>query len=78
MRFARPGSPDSAILRAPLGGVVRGDGLRRAKTPRRDHVRLRALRDQILHHCFGTLLRQHLVRGDALPLQAGSIGALSV
>src|SRR5215217_5950485 len=60
---------DSAILRAPLGGVVRGDGSRRAEPPRRDQVRLHALRDQILHHRFGTLVRQHLVRRDALPLQ---------
>ena len=64
------GHLDAAILRAPLGGGVRGDGLRLAQPPRRDHVRLHALRDQILHHRFGTLLRQHLVRGDALPLAA--------
>ena len=63
------GHLDAAILRAPLGRFVRGDGIRLAVPPRRDHVRLHAVRDEILHHLFGTLLRQHLVRGDALPLQ---------
>src|SRR5262245_20003981 len=34
---------DAAILRAPLGGVVLGDGLRLAEPPRRNHVRLHVL-----------------------------------
>lgn len=37
------GHLNAAILRAPLGGGVRGEGLRRAQSPRRDQVRLHAL-----------------------------------
>ena len=50
------GDLDAAILRAPLGRVVRGDGLRLAQPPRRDQVRLHAVRDEIRHHGFGPLL----------------------
>ena len=50
------GDLDAAILRAPLGGVVRGDGIRLAQPPRRDQVRLHAVRDEIRHHGFGPLL----------------------
>ena len=50
------GHLDAAILRAPLGGVVRGDGIRLAQPPRRDQVRLHAVRDEIRHHGFGPLL----------------------
>ena len=71
MRFARQGQLDSAILRAPLGGVVRGDGLRLAKTPRRDNVRLHAVRDEILHHRFGTLLTAPRSRGRPAASSAG-------
>src|ERR1700722_16075508 len=60
---------DPPVLRPPLRGIVRSTRVRFAKPPRRDKVRIQALRDQILHDGVGALLRQPLVRGDALALQ---------
>src|SRR5271169_3145347 len=60
---------DPPVLCPPLRGIVRGNWVRVAKPPRRDKVRIQALRDQILHDGVGALLRQNLVRGDALALQ---------
>src|SRR5262245_13544877 len=50
------GHLNAAILRAPLGRAVRGDRIRLAVPLRRDHVRLHAVRGEIRHHGFGTLL----------------------
>ena len=54
--FSGQGHLDAAILRTSPSRGVRGDGLRLAHPPRRDHVRLHAVRDEIRHHGFGTLL----------------------
>ena len=50
------GDLDAAILRAPLGRAVRGDGIRLAVPLRRDHVRLHTVCGEIRHHGFGSLL----------------------
>jgi hypothetical protein len=45
----------TAILRAALRAVVRGDQIPAAETARRDEIRIHALQDQKLHHGFRTL-----------------------
>src|SRR5262245_38049040 len=57
------------VLCSTLGRGVRGDRVRVAVPMRRDKIGLHALRDQKLHHIVRALLRQFLIRGDALLLQ---------
>src|SRR4029450_12741498 len=67
---------DAAVLRAALGRAVRGNRITLTESLCTDKLRLHALRDHILHHGFGTLFRQHLVRSNALLLQAWTDGSI--
>lgn len=51
----------TAVLLAPVGGVIRGDGIVRTETLGIHGTGRHALRDQVLANCVGPLLRELLV-----------------